>query len=116
MYHDEVTTALRVHGGSLTVTGSRDTAEFSSQMETVLDRHLERLPASTRERLEPAARASIGINVALAAASAGSIGSLIDAGRKILSLGPGGMRRYLRDSRLRERVLPRVRAKLAGAY
>jgi hypothetical protein len=34
----------------------------------------------------------------------------------VLSLGPLGMRRYLRDSRLRERVASRLRAKMAGAF
>ena len=44
VYHDEVTTAFRVHGGSLTVTGSRDSRDFRSQMEIVLDRYIERIP------------------------------------------------------------------------
>ena len=35
---------------------------------------------------------------------------------RVLSLGPVGMARYLRDSRLGERVLPRLRAKLTGAF
>jgi Glycosyl transferase family 2 len=116
VYHDEATTAFRIHGGSQTVAGSRDASEFRSQMQIVLDRHLGRLPVTLRQRVEPAARASISINVSLATAFEGSLPALIDAGRKILALGPGGMRRYLRNSRLRERVLPRVRAKLAGAF
>ena len=44
MYHDEITTAFRVHGSSLTVTGSRDAVEFRAQMETVLNRYLEAHP------------------------------------------------------------------------
>jgi hypothetical protein len=35
---------------------------------------------------------------------------------EVLSLGPYGLQRYLRDSRLVERVAPRVRAKLKGAF
>lgn len=116
MYHNEETTAFRVHGNSQTVSGARDASEFRTQMQIVLDRHLRRLPARVRRKVEPAARASIGINVSLAAASGGSIPAFLDAARRILSLGPDGMRRYLRDSRLGERVLPRVRAKLAGAF
>ena len=40
LYHDGVTTAFRVHGGSLTMTGSRDIGDFTRQLEIVLDRHL----------------------------------------------------------------------------
>lgn len=115
-YHDEITTAFRVHGSSLTVTGSRDASEFRSQMQIVLERHLPRLPASSRERIGPAARASISVNVSLAAASAGNLKALVRAAGVVLSLGPIGMRRYLRDSRLRERAVCRLRAKLTGAF
>lgn len=116
IYHNEVTTGFRVHGGSLTVTGSRDADAFQSQMRTVLDRHLPRLPSAVRRRVEPAARASISVNVSLAAASGGRTAALIQAVRKVASLGPRGARSYLRDSRLRERVLCRVRARLAGSF
>jgi hypothetical protein len=116
VYHDEATTAFRVHGSSLTVTGSHDAGEFRSQMEIVLKRHLGRLPAAVRRRGEPAARASINVNVSLAAASGGSVPAIYRAARNMLSLGPSGIKRYLRDSRLRERVMPRLRAKLTGAF
>jgi glycosyltransferase involved in cell wall biosynthesis len=116
VYHDEATTAFRVHGSSLTVTGSHNAGEFRSQMEIVLKRHLDRLPAAIRNRMEPAARASINVNVSLAAASAGNLRAMFQAARDMLSLGPSGIRRYLRDSRLMERVMPRLRAKLSGAF
>ncbi|MDX8451526.1 glycosyltransferase [Mesorhizobium sp. VK9D] len=116
IYHDEITTAFRVHGSSLTVTGSRDVNEFRSQMQIVMERYLPRLPASSRRWVEPAARASISVNVLLAAASGGDLMALVRAARVVLSLGPIGMRRYLRDSRLRERVTCRLRAKLTGAF
>ena len=116
IYHDQATTAFRIHGNSQTVTGSRDADAFRAQMQIVLDRHITRLPARIRRKVEPAALASIGINVSLAAASGGSFSALVQAGRTMVSLGPIGMRRYLRDSRLRERVLPRLRAKLAKAF
>jgi hypothetical protein len=115
MYHKERTTGFRVHGGSLTVTGSRDVGEFRSQMESVLDRHLPRLSQVARRKVEPSARASIAVNAALAAASGGVSRDLPSALRQLLALGPVGLQRYLRDSRLRERVMPRLRAKLIGA-
>ena len=42
--------------------------------------------------------------------------ALASAAGNVLSLGPFGMGRYLRNSRLSERVMSRLRAKLAGAY
>ena len=114
-YHETSTTAFRVHGSSLTVTGSRDLDEFEKQMRVVFERHASRIP-QPRRAVENAARASIRVNVALAAASGGSGAALARACWQILSLGPSGACRYLKNSRLIDRVLPRVRARLAGAF
>lgn len=116
IYHRDVTTAFRVHGSSLTVKGSRDGQDFRSQMELVLSRHVSRLPTTIRTQVEPAAKASISMNVSLASASNGNLSQLPSAIGQVLSLGPSGIRRYLRDSRLGERVGSRLRAKLAGAF
>jgi hypothetical protein len=114
-YHDVVTVGFRIHGGSLTVTGSRDAGDFAQQMQMVLDRHLDKLGGGTKN-LARVARASIAVNTALAAASAGELGGLLRAAGQVLRLGPFGIHRYLRDSRIIERVAPRVRAKLTGAF
>jgi hypothetical protein len=116
VYHDELTTGFRVHAGSLTITGSRNAGEFLSQLQVVLDRHLDRIPADSRVIVERVARASIEVNVSLAAASGGTFRALASAARYVLSLGPLGLSRYLRDSRLHERVSSRVRAKLTGGF
>jgi glycosyltransferase involved in cell wall biosynthesis len=116
VYHDELTTAFRLHGSSLTVTGSRDLDDFRAQMKTVVDRHLGSITAESRRAVERLARASIDLNVSLAAASAGSATALARAAGNLLSLGPFGMFRYLTASRLRERVLSRVRARMRGAF
>jgi GT2 family glycosyltransferase len=115
IYHDIVTTAFRIHGGSLTVTGSRKVTEFANQLQTVFDRHLSRLSNSAKD-VERAGRASISVNTALAMASAGDYRGLLPAAAEVLRLGPSGIWRYLRDSRLWDRLVPRVRAKLVGAY
>jgi hypothetical protein len=114
-YHDAVTVGFRIHGASLTVTGSRDAGDFAQQMQIVLDRHLDKLGGGSKG-LERAARASIAVNAALAAASTGDVGSLLRAAGQVLGLGPRGIRRYLRDSRIIERMAPRIRAKLTGAF
>ena len=114
-YHPEVTAAFRIHGGSLTISGSRDLADFEAQMRVVLDRHLPRLAPELAAPVARAADASIKINVALAAASDGSVAALGRAAIHLLSLGPRGLHRYLRDSRLFDRAFPRLRARLTGA-
>jgi hypothetical protein len=115
LYHDVVTAGFRIHGSSLTMTGSRDPADFESQMRIVLDRHIGRLSPARSAPVVRAAQASIKINVALAAASGGGLGALGTAAGQLFRLGPRGLHRYLRDSRLFERVVPRLRAKLSGA-
>lgn len=114
-YHDNITTAFRIHGGSLTVTGSRDAAAFGIQMTVVLDRHIRRLCRHSKS-VERAARASITVNTALAAASAGDLSFLPGAMSNVLRLGPAGIYRYWRDSRIGDRVVPRVWAKLRGTF
>ncbi len=115
LYHDNVTTAFRVHGGSLTMTGSRDISDFTQQLEIVLDRHLPGLTAGSQSVLRRA-RVSIAVNAALASASAGNPRLLPHAASELLRLGPSGIYRYLRDSRIVERMAPRVRAKLTCAF
>lgn len=114
-YHDQVTVGFRIHGGSLTVTGSRESATFGNQMQIVLDRHIGKL-GGISQGIERAARASILVNTALAAASGGDLSGLLRAASEIARLGPAGMRRYFRDSRIMDRVVPRVRAKLIGGF
>jgi hypothetical protein len=114
IYHDQVTTAFRIHEGSQTVAGSRDLADFKSQMETVLDRHLPRVSGDRKIGL--IARTSIAINTALAASARGQAGALWQPIAKLMRLGPAGTYHYLRDSRIVERVVPRLRANLRASF
>ena len=59
---------------------------------------------------------TIVVNAALASASAGNPSLLPRAASEVLRLGPSGVYRYLRDSRIVERVAPRMRAKLSGTF
>jgi hypothetical protein len=113
LYHSDITTAFRIHGGSLTASRAGDIADFTRQMHMVLDRHLGRMPVGS-DNIERVARASIDINVALAEASSGKLAGLVRAALTFLGLGPAGMQRYWRDSRILDRVAPRVIAKLRG--
>jgi glycosyltransferase involved in cell wall biosynthesis len=114
-YHDSITTGFRIHGGSLTMTGSRDVADFANQMRIVLERHISKLDSGSNG-VENVARASIAINTALASASAGDFSFLLRAVSELLGLGPAGIHRYLHDSRIMDRLAPRVRAKLGGVF
>jgi glycosyltransferase involved in cell wall biosynthesis len=113
LYHDAATIGFRVHGGALTVTGSKDAAEFKRQMLSVLERHLTPAIADSQS-VARTAHASIEVNMALAAAAGGDWRLLPRAALAMLLLGPCGISRYLRHSRVWERTLPRVRAKMSG--
>jgi len=104
--------AFRLHPQSQTVRRSLDLASFEQQMETVLERHLAtaKLDEPRRKQVEQAARFSVQMNTALAARLHGLPLPTRALLRTFLSLGPSGWQRYLRDSRISDRILSRVRA------
>jgi glycosyltransferase involved in cell wall biosynthesis len=110
MVRDTATTAFRVHGGSLTMTGSRDADGFRRQMDVVLQRYLPLLALPSG--LEQRARASIVANCALAAAATGQYAGLRAAVWELTKLGPLGLARYIRQSRIFDRLMPRLRLSL----
>jgi hypothetical protein len=114
-YHHPVTVGFRIHSGALTMTGSLDSATFAQQMQIVLNRHISKHGGHPTV-VERAARASITVNTALASASDGDLSGMLGAALEIVRLGPAGIRRYVRDSRIVDRVVPRVRAKLTGVF
>ena len=109
----EATTAFRLHGGSLTMQGRHRAGAMEEQHAAVLARHLPLL-APVPSAVERRARASVAVNCALAGASAGRPGALAGAMARLLGLGPLGMVRYVRESRIAERIWPRLRLTLAG--
>lgn len=111
-YHPEVLTAFRVHGSSLTVTGSRSAEAFEQQMRTVLERYRTVVAGPGRDAVLRRAEVSIAVNVALASAMHGDTSRLPRTALSLLGLGPLGLASFFRDTRLHERVLPRLRARL----
>jgi glycosyltransferase involved in cell wall biosynthesis len=107
------TTAFRLHGHSLTMTGRRDLTDFADQLAIVLDRYLPRL-APLPPGVEARARASAAINCALAAASAGQWRRIGAAVAAMARLGPEGAMRLLDETRLADRVVARAKLLLAG--
>lgn len=105
----EKTTAFRIHGGSLTMTGRMAKGAFKEQMDTVLARYSHTVGAGELAR----AQASIAVNVSLAQASTGEFSALLGAIMALAKLGPVQAFRYAREARLVERIWPRLRLKLA---
>ncbi|MCC7075272.1 MAG: glycosyltransferase [Deltaproteobacteria bacterium] len=103
--------AFRVHPQSQTVARARTVDDTRRQLTAVLDRHLASWAraGAIRLRVERAARFSIEVNARLAAAAVSGRAPLALA-VQTLALGPRAGRRYLRDSRIVERVVARLRA------
>jgi len=115
-YHSLPLACFRVHKNSLTVLGSRDIEDFRRQHSAIVDRHIDKLIPETRAATLRISKASIEVNVALAAAAAGKFGAISKAIRSVLFLGPAGITRYLSYSRIVDRSLPRLRAAVAGRF
>jgi GT2 family glycosyltransferase len=109
------TTAFRLHGNSLTVTGSSDACGFRAQLETVVDRHLLVVPVARRHRSSRLARASIEINCALAASMSGRRRELFGFIGALIKLGPVDCLAYVRQSRIVDRLMPRIMLRVTGA-
>jgi len=113
-YHSCPLACYRLHGTSLGMQGIHKIHDFRKQYEIVMDRHVEKLSPSCRNETLRIARASINVNVALAAAAGGNVVQMGKALASVLALGPRGIYRYLFYSRIFERTLPRVKALVTG--
>jgi GT2 family glycosyltransferase len=103
---------FRLHPGSQTIQRSRDAAAFRAQLELVLQRHLpsSALAARAQHDVRAAALAAIEINVALSSIVHRTPLDYRRIARALAQLNAGAAHRLLRDARLGERVLARIRA------
>lgn len=115
-YHGELTAGFRIHCESATSTGSRDADDFREQLQIVVDRHIGALPLSRQTGVRKLANAAIGVNCALASTANGASAGIFKAMAAIIALGPIGIGKFIYFSRIIERVMPRLRAKLAGVF
>jgi hypothetical protein len=108
---DETLAAFRLHPESQTVARPVGAGEWAAQLETVLERHMAAWPETgpLRRRVEQAARASVAVNATLAASARGAASAFGPVLLQLAALGPVGWHRYLRDSRLVERLGARLR-------
>jgi len=107
---DAALSAFRVHSASQTASRELFANEWELQLTTVLDRGLNNWTRTgkCRTSVERAARFSIAVNTALSAASRGQSAQTMTVLGELLALGPAGWRRYFRDSRIVQRVVPRI--------
>jgi hypothetical protein len=107
----ETLSAFRVHPASQTAARQVLPNEWEQQLTTVLSRHLGTWPVTGRlnESVKRVAMASVAVNSFLSAASRGGQVRPSALLRELLPLGPSGWHRYLRDSRIVERVGSRLK-------
>jgi hypothetical protein len=115
-YHADPLACFRIHKNSLTVMGSRDTADFRNQHQIIIDRYLYRLLPDNRKKVLRIFNTSVEVNVALAMATAGRYVGMAKAIYSIMALGPRGVSQYFFCSRIVDRVVPRLRALVAGRF
>lgn len=108
MYHPEPLSCFRIHAEAQTVQWPIDV--FRQQLEVTLARHVAKVPNVSRQTLR-AAEFSVEFNTALAAWYHGQSVPFCRLAWLALRLGPLGWRRYLRDSRILERVGSRLRCR-----
>jgi len=108
---DEALCAFRIHPASQTAARRVRPNEWAEQLTTVLEAHLKTWPATgdVRRSVERVAMASIAVNAVLSAASRGERVRYLPVLSQLLALGPFGWHRYLRDSRIVQRVSARLR-------
>lgn len=111
-YNPVPTASFRIHTQSLTVKGSKEIVQFRKQINSVIERHIWFVPMDRRESILKLSKSSMAINVALAAAMAGKLQvafqSILDDFRFNLK----DSFKLIIYSRLFERVVPRLLAKL----
>jgi hypothetical protein len=113
-HHGAPLGAFRIHGGSQTA--AYPPGAMRHQMETVFDRNRaghHGWPCASAA-VTAAGRHSIDMNTAIAGWLHGTRPSFGRLAADWLRLGPAGWRRYLRDSRIIDRVGARLRARLAS--
>ena len=116
VYYDSTpVTSFRIHPKSLTIKGSHDEKDFRRQMEMVVERYIDILPKSIRDRTIRLSGISIAVNTVLANFFQGRKYNL-SVFLKFLLLNPKEIFLYLYYSRIIERIIPRLMAKIYGRF
>ncbi len=115
VYEPTVLACFRLHAGSQTERGSHDAMDLYRQVRGVSQRVLamEAIAPTRRAALDREAELSARVTAALAALAHGEKAPLCPLAAAWRA-GPAGCLRFLRDSRLRQRLWPRLRLRLRG--
>ena len=109
VYLPDPLAGFRVHTSSQTNQRSFDLNGFRRQQELVLERHLRIATSGGDDRIAGPARLSVVLNTVLAARYHGQPMSLLPLISVLWTSGPMNWVRYLRYSRIFERVIARIR-------
>ena len=114
LYYPQPLTAFRVHPNSQTVMRSSSQTEFKQQMQSVIEKHLLgwEVDKSKKETTNQVALFSTEVNTTLAAMIHKQQTNMAKLLYSFINLGPVGWHKYMRDSRISERVSARLKAKL----
>jgi hypothetical protein len=116
VYHPRPLAAFRIHALSQSALGVSRADEMRCQIEQVLEKHLKEWEARFPGRAEVGrvARISAAVNHALACCAHGRRPDWLPLALRFFVLGPAGWWRFLRDSRIVDRVSARLRAGCVG--
>jgi hypothetical protein len=117
LYYPKPLSGFRLHLGSQTIVRSSRQQDFRKQLETVANQHFSswQTADSIKRRIRQVADFSIEMNIALAGTVHGQEINLLALMISFLKLGPLGGYRYIRDSRIWERVSARLKVQLRPA-
>lgn len=114
IYYPKPLSGFRIHLSSQTILRSSGSREFRGQLEAVATKHFARWQADehTKRWLRAIIDFSVEVNIAFAGAAHGKKTNLLELLVDFVQLGPSGWYRYLRDSRIWERVSARIKAQV----
>jgi glycosyltransferase involved in cell wall biosynthesis len=115
-YHNIPLSCFRVHNTSQTISGSRNIEDFKKQHQIVLNRYAGQVSLRAQTLTLRLAAASVEVNTALAEAINGNPVAIIRALRAVFCLSPADLMRYIFYSRLLDRLIPRLRARLRAEW
>lgn len=115
VYFPKPLSGFRIHPSSQTIKRSSHAKDFRNQLEVVANRYYSQweAPEQLKRKVLKVAFFSIEVNITLASAIHGERTNIISIINSFLLLGPAGWYRYIRDSRIVERVTARLKAQLA---
>jgi glycosyltransferase involved in cell wall biosynthesis len=114
IYVPHALSAFRIHRHSQTAQRSVKVKDFRMQLMLVLEKHIQAYEAThtCKRAVSLAAHFSVNVNTFLASYMHGQKSSLLGLLPQFLAMGPRGCYLFLRDSRIIERMLARLRIRM----